>query len=113
LGVVSKDPSVKIKRDELEISQLAVTQKELLLAAIDAVDWKSSLGGIIVYSTCTISVEENEYVVNRARKFKNSKYIIVAKLEKAGSDGSSWEGQVNRLKIAFGGMINDNKRETK
>jgi len=37
-------------------------EKELLRAAIDAVDCKSPSGGIVVYSTCSISLEENEQV---------------------------------------------------
>jgi len=65
LGIVSKDPSVKIKRDENEILKLAKLQKSLLLAAIDSVNYKSA-DPIIVYSTCSTSVEENEWVINYA-----------------------------------------------
>jgi len=68
LGVVSKDASVKVKRTGEDISKLAYHQKQLILAAIDAVNSKSQTGGIIVYSTCSITIEENEWVVDYALK---------------------------------------------
>jgi ribosomal RNA methyltransferase Nop2 len=64
LGVISRDQSIKLQRTVKDIQRIAHMQKELLCAAVDAVDPKSSSGGIIVYSTCSISCEENEQVVN-------------------------------------------------
>jgi 25S rRNA (cytosine2870-C5)-methyltransferase len=64
LGVISRDQTVKLQRTFKDIQRIAHLQKELLCAAIDAVDPTSRTGGIVVYSTCSISSEENEQVVN-------------------------------------------------
>lgn len=64
LGVISRDQSVKLQRTVKDIQRISHLQKELLCAAVDAVDPKSPTGGIIVYSTCSISSEENEQVIN-------------------------------------------------
>lgn len=65
-GVIAKDQSVKTNRTEKDFMTLPHTQKQLLLAAIDSVNHKSKTGGYIVYSTCSVCVEENEQVVQYA-----------------------------------------------
>ncbi|KAI1084094.1 NOL1/NOP2/sun family putative RNA met [Whalleya microplaca] len=65
-GVIAKDPSVKTNKDEKDFMVLPHTQKQLLLSAIDSVNHASKTGGYLVYSTCSVTVEENEQVVQYA-----------------------------------------------
>lgn len=65
-GVIAKDPSVKTNKTEMDFMQLPHIQKQLILAAIDSVNHTSKTGGFIVYSTCSVTVEENEQVVQYA-----------------------------------------------
>lgn len=57
-GVIAKDPTVKTNKTEKDFMVLPHTQKQLLLAAIDSVNHASKTGGYIVYSTCSVTVEE-------------------------------------------------------
>ena len=65
-GVIAKDPSVKTNKTEMDFMQLPHTQKQLLLCAIDSVNHSAKAGGYIVYSTCSVTIEENEQVVQYA-----------------------------------------------
>jgi len=65
LGVISRDPSVKVQRTMPDVRRCGHLQKELLVAAIDALNHRSKKGGgYMVYSTCSVAVAENEEVVN-------------------------------------------------
>ncbi|XP_014214256.1 probable 28S rRNA (cytosine(4447)-C(5))-methyltransferase [Copidosoma floridanum] len=84
-GVVAKDPSVKTNKDEIDVQRCCTLQRELLLAAIDSVNARSSTGGVVVYSTCSILPEENEWIVDYALKKRDVK-LVDTEL-KFGADG--------------------------
>jgi len=74
-GVIWKDESVKSSRDKIDIQRRWTLQRELILAAIDSIDAKSKTGGYLVYSTCSVLVEENEAVVNYILKKRHCKLV--------------------------------------
>lgn len=55
-GVISKDSGVKMSKDETDLQRCFTLQRELILAAIDSLNFKSSTGGYLVYSTCSVLV---------------------------------------------------------
>jgi 25S rRNA (cytosine2870-C5)-methyltransferase len=71
-GVISKDASVKTNKSAQDFMYLTHMQKELILCAIDSL----KPDGYLVYSTCSITVEENESVIDYAlRKRSNIKLV--------------------------------------
>ncbi|OMJ29331.1 25S rRNA (cytosine-C(5))-methyltransferase nop2 [Smittium culicis] len=90
-GVICKDQSVKTNKSEADMNLLTHLQKELILSAIDSVSVNSSdpnanNSGIIVYSTCSVTVDENEAVVNYALKKRPNIKLVPTGLD-FGKDG--------------------------
>lgn len=92
-GVIAKDPAVKTNRTEKDFIQLPHLQKQLLLSAIDSVDASSKTGGVIVYSTCSVMVEENEAVVNYVLRKRPNVKLVETELEIGKPGFTSFRGK--------------------
>jgi len=80
-GVISKDASVKINKAERDFTLLSHLQKQLILCAIDSVNPASKTGGYLVYSTCSVTVDENEAVVDYALRKRPNIHLVDTGLE--------------------------------
>jgi 25S rRNA (cytosine2870-C5)-methyltransferase len=74
-GVVAKDTSVKTSKGVSDVQRCYNLQRKLILTAIDCLSAKSPSGGILVYSTCSILPEENEWVVDYALRKRNVRLV--------------------------------------
>lgn len=86
-GVIAKDASVKTSKNERDFLAIPHMQRQLLLAAVDSVDHASKTGGYIVYSTCSVTVEENEAVVQYILRKRPNVKIVDTGLGDFGSPG--------------------------
>jgi 16S rRNA (cytosine1407-C5)-methyltransferase len=64
LGVVQKKQEVSNWWNSKSVDNISSLQLKLLISAIKM----TKIGGEIVYSTCTLTVEENELIINKAIK---------------------------------------------
>ena len=100
-GVIAKDPSVKTNKTESDFLRLPHLQKQLLLAAIDSVDHASKTGGYIVYSTCSVTIEENEAVVQYALTRRPNVRIVETGLTFGVEGFKAFEGKKFDGKMKF------------
>ena len=61
LGTLRSHPEIKWQRDDRDITRLAALQARILQAVANYL----KPGGVLVYSTCTLTVEENQQVVEQ------------------------------------------------
>lgn len=64
LGIVQKKGEVSNWWSEKSVNRISETQMRLLVSAIKS----ARVGGEIIYSTCTLTVEENELILHRVLK---------------------------------------------
>lgn len=76
-GLIPIDPTRKTSKTMADIRYCATNQGKMLDAAIDAL----REGGIIVYSTCSIAPEENEFVIDDLLKRRKDVEIVPIDLE--------------------------------
>ncbi|KAI1311165.1 NOL1/NOP2/sun family-domain-containing protein [Xylaria venustula] len=91
-GVIAKDPSVKTNKTEKDFITIPHTQKQLLLGAIDSVN-HAGTGGFVVYSTCSVSVEENEMVVQYALKKRPNVRLVSTELPFGKEGFTAYQGK--------------------
>ncbi|RPD66283.1 NOL1/NOP2/sun family putative RNA met [Lentinus tigrinus ALCF2SS1-7] len=100
-GVISKDASVKTNKSERDFSLLSHLQKQLILCAIDSVQPDSKTGGYLVYSTCSVTVDENEAVVDYALRKRPNVKLVDTGLEFGRPGYTSYRGKTFNDKLSL------------
>ena len=88
-------------KSERDFTLLSHLQKQLILCAIDSVDPASSTGGYVVYSTCSVTVDENEAVVDYALKKRPNVKLVETGLEFGREGFTSYRGKTFNPKLSL------------
>jgi len=64
-GTFAKQPSAKWRISPKSIEKMAEIQWKMINSCAE----KVALGGVLIYSTCSIAVEENEMIIERFLKY--------------------------------------------
>lgn len=99
-GVISKDSTIKTSKSAEEIKKIVKLQQKLILHAFDMLKGN----GIMVYSTCSILVEENENVVDYLLSKRNNAKVMDLSI------GVGKEGFVKFRNESFNGSISKSRR---
>ena len=76
-GLIRKDPGRKINKTLSDIEKMSSIQKRLLKSGLESL----KPGGKLVYSTCSIAPEENEFVINDVLNKFDDYSILKIKLD--------------------------------
>ena len=87
LGIISKKPDIKYNFDKNKINNLLVIQNDILDINKDYV----KVGGYLCYSTCTITKDENEYMINNFL-INNKNFELTYKEQIISSDDTLSDG---------------------
>lgn len=71
-GVIALDPSRKLKTNLMDLAVMASRQITLLNVTLDLLE----KNGVLIYTTCSIAPEENEYVVSRILELRSDVEVV-------------------------------------
>jgi 16S rRNA (cytosine967-C5)-methyltransferase len=91
-GAFGKTPSAKWRLTKRSVSNMAAVQWNMLTHSAEIV----KEGGNLVYSTCSVSLEENEMLIERFLKW-NLDFKLVEATPKIGLPGLRGQSQCQRL----------------